>query len=212
VKLPEGVETPDGLSVQGASAFLLEQLLPEFEDELRRAGVPVEKSFAPGIGRAEVNTVFERMKLPAPEEAVVWFGWHNGVTALFDWSRAFPRFEFYSIGDVERRYLDENGWPHGHEEWQWNPQWLQLLGDNNGLAVECVEPRDRSPRVRPISNDGEWGTQPENGYSQVVSLSTPVTWWIESLRKGEYAWYPEQRAWDWDFQKPYDRPEKRVYI
>ena len=211
MQLPATVEVADGLSVDGASAELLERLLPEFEMELRRAGVAVDECFAPPIGRSTVAAAFERLALPLPEEVVTWFGWHDGVVDL-TWMKAFPKFEFYSLENVVDRYLNERGWPKGHEDWQWNPEWIQLLGDNNGLAIECLPPSDVSPRVRPLSHDGEWGTQPDNGYAQVVSLCTPVTWWIESLRAGEYTWYPEHRAWDWDFGKPSDRPEKRAYI
>jgi hypothetical protein len=138
--------------------------------------------------------------------------WHNGVTLMPKWARAFPTYQFYSINIVEDGYGHAGGWPHGFEDWQWNPSWVQLLGDNNGLAIECRDQTDLSPRVRPLSTTGEWGTQPGNGPEQVVSLCTPVTWWIESLRANEYRWQSDARGWDWDFQKPYDRPEKRAYI
>ena len=211
MELPETVETAEGLSVSGASAELLEGLLEEFENELSRAGVPVEQSLAPGLERDQVARVFDRLGLPVPDEIAVWFAWHNGVVDLSLWSRVFPRFEFYPIDVVESRYSNEGGQPLGYKDGEWNPNWIHLLGDNNGVAFECRGPTSAAPRVRPIESTGEWGTQVDNGFCQVVSLCTPVAWWIESLRKGEFTWHPQARAWDWDFGKPYDRFEKRAY-
>ena len=212
MELPETVETADGLSVRGPSPELLAGLLQEFEHELSRAGVPVEQALSPGLERDQVGGIFDHLGLPVPDEIAVWFGWHNGVTSLPLWGKAFPRFEFYPIEVVESRYAREGGQPLGYSDREWNPNWIHLLGDNNGMAIECGEPTNAAPHVRPLDIAGEWGTQTDNGYFQVVSLCTPVTWWIESLRKGEYTWHPEARAWDWDFGKPYDRVEKRAYI
>jgi hypothetical protein len=44
------------------------------------------------------------------------------------------------------------------------------------------------------------GTQPWQTQQQVVSLCTPVTWWIDSIRRGWYQWKPELGAWDIDVE------------
>ena len=211
MQLPETIETSNGLSVANASTSMLESLLLEFEEELRKAGVPVADAFADGLSPDEIAAVFERIGLPMLDEVVAWFGWHNGVTSLPLWGKAFPRFQFYPLAVVEERFAGIAGW-QGIDAGQWNPNWIQLLGDQNGLAIDCIESIDGSPKVRPLTHSGDWGTQANNGPMQVVSLCTPVTWWIESLRSFEYTWHPDARAWDWDFAKKYDRIEKRAYI
>ncbi len=140
MELPETVETADGLSVRGPSPELLAGLLQEFEHELSRAGVPVEQALSPGLERDQVGGIFDHLGLPVPDEIAVWFGWHNGVTSLPLWGKAFPRFEFYPIEVVESRYAREGGQPLGYSDREWNPNWIHLLGDNNGMAIECGEP------------------------------------------------------------------------
>lgn len=101
--LPITIETSDGPSVQNASAELLAQLLPMFESELARAGVPVDECFAPGLDRATTATAFQELGLPLSDELATWFAWHDGVTDLSKWSHAFPHWEFYPLDTIIAR-------------------------------------------------------------------------------------------------------------
>ena len=196
IEIPETIGTPDGPSVDGASAHLLKVLLGAFEDQLVTAGIPVNEFLRPGAPPAKVHEIFAKNGLTAPDEAVVWFGWHDGpVRGVGD--EALPIFEFWSIEEADARRNAPRALPMGYEDWQWIPTWMQIMGDANGLAIECGADAKQSPLVRGLSW-GEPSTQPGRTLSQVVSLCTPVAWWIDALRHGWYAWDPDENSWDTD--------------
>ena len=57
-----------------------------------------------------------------------------------------------------------------------------------------------SPLVRFVSDDGSTSTQDSDTEYQVVSLCTPVTWWIDSIRRGWYKWDGGSSTWTRDAQ------------
>jgi hypothetical protein len=169
-------------------------LLEELEVTLAAAGVPVNL-FRPGIGSAEVRNRFRSIDRDVPDEVVVWFQWHDG-TAMSDSGRMIPIlpvFEHWTldmvIGNIRNPRL-----PYGHEPWEWNPEWIQLTGDNHGMAVNVAKSSDEAPLVRALVDDGPV-TQGETGANQVVSLCTPVAWWIEAVNNAAIQWDRENNWW-----------------
>jgi hypothetical protein len=204
--LPSVIATPQGPSVHGAGPELLGDLLEQLEQSLRDAGVPVLDYFQPRASREEVQRAFEECGLLPSEEAVVWFDWHNGDDG---YHRSLPWFDFWPLETVRRRRLDPGGQKVGVGDWMWHPDWIQLMGDNNGVAISrALDEKGREQTlVRALSiSDPEWSTQPSGGAHQVVSLCTPVTWWIESLRAGWYQWDRVREGWHIDDAK---QPEER---
>jgi hypothetical protein len=197
VHLPDTIGTPAGPSVEGASSELLGELLQELESELREVGVPVDTAFRSGASAPQLRAAFASIGIAVPDEIVVWFGWHDGVNRPIG-NRVLPIFEMWSSEDAIRNYVNPKGAPKGSESWQWNPEWLHFVGDNNGIAVSCGGNLEATPRIRRISAGLEWGTQADDTLHQVVSLCTPVTWWIESLRNGWYEWDRHLQGWDWE--------------
>ncbi len=198
-KLPETVGTPRGPSVEGASPALLAELLDQFETELVRVGVPVGRFLQPGAHPDYVRDVFDRNGLTAPDEAVVWFSWHDGPTRIPGGNHPLPRFEIWSLDEADDRRHSDGAQPLGRSPDEWDPDWFQIMGPVAGLAMNCGEPVERVPLVRALSHTLEMGTQPDQTLQQVVSLCTPVTWWIEGIREGWYTWIPELNGWDYDF-------------
>jgi hypothetical protein len=197
--LPETVGTPHGPSVEGASPALLAELLVEFERQLLRVGVPVEKFLRPGAHPDFVRDVFDRNGLTAPDEAVVWFSWHDGPTRIPDGNQPLPRFEIWSLDEADDRRHSGGAQPMGHGPEEWDPDWFQIMGPVAGIAMNCADAPEKPALVRALSHTREMGTQPEQTLQQVLSLCTPVTWWIESVREGWYQWLPELSGWDYDF-------------
>jgi hypothetical protein len=195
-QLPETIGTPFGPSVEGASPALLTELLIDFEDELRKQGVPVDAYLRPGASASEVRAGFEECGLIAPVEAVAWFGWHDGPTRSPNSHKVMPMFLGWSLAETVRAYLNPKGHPKGHEDWQWNPDWIQIMGDANGLAICCAGPAEEPPLVRGLSWTREYGTPRDQTGHQVVSLCTPVAWWVDALRHGWYRWSTEGNAWE----------------
>jgi hypothetical protein len=196
-KLPETIGTPHGPSVEGASAELLAHLLDIFESELRRQGVPVDAYLRPGAQASEVRETFERNNLNAPDEVLVWFGWHDGPVRSTASHLVLPMFMSWSVAEVDTMRNSPGAQPFGLEDWQWNPSWVQIMGDQNGLAVRCDNEPSAAPLVRGLLS-GQYGTQPDVTRRQVVSLCTPVTWWIDALQHGWYRWVVSANAWETD--------------
>jgi hypothetical protein len=193
------LQTKDGPSFEGASADSLRELLGELESLLRSQGVRVDEDLAPGLARDDVRHRFDAARLPVPDEAVEWFAWRNGQTAAAMAQKresAIPVFSFWSLDEVlaARRTL-EGSRLFGSEEWQWSPDWLHLIGDNNGVAMSMAAGRSRAPLIRGLEISDP-NTAPDFTERQVVSLCTPVSWWIEDLRSGVIGWNAREGIWD----------------
>jgi hypothetical protein len=196
IQVPETIGTPQGPSVEGASPELLSTLLAAFEEELRKQKVPVDRYMRPGADESEVRAGFAQCGLVAPDEAVRWFGWRDGPTRTKDSHFVMPMFMSWSLAECVAAYLDPKGQPKGYESWQWHPGWIQIMGDANGLALNCIAPPEEAPLVRGLSWGREYGTQPEQTLRQVVSLCTPVAWWLDALQHGWYRWNVPGNAWE----------------
>jgi len=57
----------------------LRPLLDELERRLRAFGAPIVEAFGPGVPVEEVRAVLAGEGLHAPDDVVVWWGWHNGA-------------------------------------------------------------------------------------------------------------------------------------
>jgi len=177
------------MTVEGASASLLGDLLADFEAELRKQRVPVDRLLVPPASPDTVGKQFAEIGLSPPDEAVTLFGWCNGIAPGL--GLAFPVFESVPLDGMTRWYKT---WRLGLGEWDWNPNWVQVMGGKYGLAMSCAEEPDQPPLVRSVEDS--WGTQDWQTDHQVVSLCTPVTWWIDAMRRGWYTYDPSARAWD----------------
>lgn len=181
-QLPATIETPNGPSVQGASPGLLAELLRELEHEVVAYG-GTKSSLRQGVDLEVLRETFAFHQLSLPEELEVWFGWHDGETrgALF-----CPPSSLLSLEDSFGMRALEMEQDVGEPLWDWDPQWLRITGDSNaGGAIRCSSSA-RTPLVRTIMD--EVRTHPSSTAGQVVSLCTPVTWWIEAIRSGHYHW------------------------
>jgi hypothetical protein len=189
--LPSTFLTPAGFTVEGASAELLEELLATYDRESIARGVPVLDAYAPGIARAEIEDSLAELGLVAPEELIIWWGWHDGrMPGAKPISRIDPiglstSIEFYnseSLGD-------------GTDD-EWNADWLRIGGDGvNGMAISC-HPNSAPPLIRYV--DWEYGTNEVGIDQQVVSLCTPVTWWLTAIAEGWREWDALPQYWGYD--------------
>lgn len=174
---------------------MLEDLLRALEVELVTHGVPVNEFLKPGADPRSIRAEFASSGLIAPAEAVAWFEWHDGRYEVPGSEEALPVFEAWSLDYLRAEREDPHSQRRGYGEWDWNPGWIHLMGDQTALAMCCTAPPDENPLVRMVSTDGFNGTQDHQTARQVVSLCTPVTWWIDSLRRGFYTWDAKASAW-----------------
>ena len=193
MKLPITIGSPKGPTVEGAPAEMLTELLRELDESLTRAGFPVDRLLLPGSDEGSIRAAVARVGLIAPDELVAWFSWHEG-SARLDAARPFvPGCTLWSLESVLSLYEKE---PLGEEEW--NPNWLQVIGPNVGIAVYCDSDAAAPPLLRSVAPDSEFGTQPNQTARQVVSLCTPVAWWLDSLANGWYEWQAQVGRWHSD--------------
>jgi hypothetical protein len=187
------------VSVEGASAPLLRDLLRELDREVRRCGVPLKRLVKPGASRVDILAEFAENGLVAPDEALALFEWHDGRYEVPGAWSAYPVFPLRSLEYLagERKF----GWrDRGFGEWDWNPNWVRIMGDQHGLAICCADAPNSPPLVRFVSDDGSTSTQEGRTEYQVVSLCTPVTWWIDSIRRGWYGWNSSSETWSRDMR------------
>jgi len=196
IDLPTAHATRQGQTVIGSGPDLLAILLDAYFDELEELGVPVRSHLAPGLSPSVTRELLEADGLAAPDEIVAWFEKFNGP-AFGDGEAPFYLFPGSALHSLETavklRAVDRQAVGFGHEVWQWNAEWLRLGDPVVGLAVRCAEPTDAAPLVRHVG-DGH-GTNGDDAH-QVVSLCTPVVWWIEALRAGRFLWDADARRWN----------------
>lgn len=180
----------------------LPDLLERLEAHWRRQGVPVLKQLAPGLPASEVETALAALGLPAPREAIIWWGWRNGLdvrpgqviegggvlgpasTVPFRLDRAVQAYH-------ENREL-------GLENDEWRPEWFPWVETLAGEAfmIECTEAARETSPVR----KADW----EAGNFDVVlapSMTTVVSWWVEALDEGYLRYDAADRLWRKEFER-----------
>lgn len=141
----------------------------------------------------ERHETFAKIGLQAPDEAVALFGWHDGCVATSEGETALPARFLLSLDAVPNLFKMSR---LGMGEWDWNPNWAQVMGSKYGLAISCADDPGQPPLVRSVEDSA--GTADWQTDYQVVSLCTPVTWWIQGLRHGWYQYDQATRAWNRD--------------
>ncbi len=54
-------------------------MLERFDGQLRALGAPIVDAWAPGLGDEEIDAILLPLHIDLPEEARVWWRWHNGT-------------------------------------------------------------------------------------------------------------------------------------
>jgi hypothetical protein len=193
VILPATYMTKNGLTVEDAGPELLSRLLSALESERAIHGEPTHRILAPGQSRSEILKQLSPIGLTPPEELVVWWEWSNG---LLPGRKGRANFEPFSVQEAIDLYREEQ---IGEEFYEWNRDWIRVSWEPNaGMAVSC-EQTGRPPLVRNVSPTS--GTQQAETDCQVVSLCTPVTWWLLGLAKGWTVWDDTNQRWQSDIRE-----------
>ena len=166
-------------------------LLGELEASWRAQGADIAEILAPGLGDDAITALVGPLGLTLPEEARIWWGWHDGVTeATANGWQIGPSLGFYSLAEAvdEYRWIDDN-----MEERDFPRSWLPLTADEGGpLAVDCAA----DPVVAPVKSiDFEVDIFPGGD-----SLGDVVELWIEAMSTGAWSWNPAG-YWDRDLDR-----------
>jgi len=197
--LPSITVTAEGPAVENPSPALLAHLLGEFEVE-SRAHVGHADGALPGLPRTEVTNAFADIGLVPPEELIVLFGWHNGVSVGHP--SPFPRLGFTPLAELCRNYTSRQRMFEQFDEddlqyvtWGAGPGWFPLVPTQYMLAVDCTREPDMAPRVRFTDIEFDELETPRRS-GQIVSLCTLVTWWITGMRSGAHTWNDGTQYWE----------------
>lgn len=185
----------DGPAAEGAGAELLSELLRRWETILLDHRFPLEASTNPALDRNDVSMRVSEAGLGPSPELESWLGWRNGQP--HDSPRLTPSFAVFADLDSALAIREFQRPNFGHGYGNWEPSWLSLCFDRASLAVDTAI--DVEPRVRMV-DFVEFGTWGESAHTQVRSLCTAVTWFIEALESGGHAWDVDTEEWVRDLE------------
>ncbi len=171
-------------------------LLDLFFDEIASIGLPIFEHLKPGLPEAQIRSVLSTRGLSAPDELIAWYSRFDGPEFAVDEQpfNCFPKFALHSLETAITLFDRDSSAPGlGTEPWEWDPRWLRLGGPVQSMAVQCGPIAEAPVLVRSVGDDRT--TQEIRPPYQVVSLCTPLTWWIEGLRAGLYRWDSHSRHW-----------------
>jgi hypothetical protein len=168
----------------------LPALLHTLEERLRAAGALITEHWRPGADRERVEQGLASVGLQAPDEVVIWFGWHDGTDSV-------PRGLFSKFSQepencllgrwlsltmeqaVARREADweifrDAGLPDVDEIDTWFP--LLVFGGTPTLCVDCGG--DPAATVPVYINDPQGGDTPASGprYPSLAHFVAEAIW------------------------------------
>lgn len=158
------------------AVFLDVGLLERLDAELRALGAPIVDAWAPGITDEEIDAVLLPLDIDLPEEARVWWRWHNGTredAAMIDrhlWRR-FPMSleataELYASAREDTEYL-------------WSiDKWLCPAIEKPEIFFCCDRPRAEPV---PIYTQNDNADIPKEVLPSIGEL---VLAWLELLERG----------------------------
>lgn len=174
--LPETISTPLGLSVRRAGSWMLSELLLEWDDVLRHYLPELWADLRPGADEEEVHQAFDQLDLEPTAEMIEWWTWRDGCTT--DGSRFAP----LSLDEMVENY--QTGWGGGHVGPR-SDGWVDVQGGSDTSWALRVDDSG-GQLVRALDREQGTTTAPQDTRTQVVSLCTPIAWWIEGFHEGWY--------------------------
>lgn len=190
------IEFIDGIATaQRSSSEMLRELLGVLDHELERRGLPVKSSMRDGLAPSAVEDAFNVAGLSAPEEVIIWFGWHNGSRIK---GQPLPNLYPVSLEEAMKIHALMQQVPEAEDPNEWSAfaghGWLRLGSETLDVAIDC-----RTPAELPLLRQPSFDFDEQTGQRQARSLCTWVTWRIQGLRNGAYGQFsPEQGSWAFD--------------
>ena len=164
--------------------FLDQKLLGSFEARLRAAGALIVDAWAPGLTDAEIDALLEPLGIDLPEEARVWWRWHNGfVPGSSQLSRQItPSRWLTALETAADLYADmrdpmrDAGDPEGL---------LSPVGEQPTVYVQCAGSKDAPG---PVYSQSAWADRPR---LVLPSIGELVMTWISYIDRGVFATNPD---------------------
>lgn len=164
---------------EGSGPQLLHELLQVWEWELRTAGFPFDEATLPGVPPDVTRETYAARGVEPPDELLTWFAWRNGQV------RGAPALGWLLLASV-RESVDLRA-AVGEDEGDWFPWWVKLGAAGSSLSMDT---RDLDPAPLLRITDFDIGPWVDRDHTDIRSLCTAVTWFIDALRRGYHRWDP----------------------
>lgn len=178
--------------MNAAPALLDADLLRRFEAILREKRIGIVDAWAPGLTDQQIDDIIAPTHLQLPEEARVWWRWHNGRrdgSPPLSWE-IVPNRDLTSLGLAASAYRDAGA----------QDRLLQFVGEKPLLFVEC---RHAQAAAATVHKAGDWTMDVT---PVLPSLGELVLTWISYIERGIYVVGPDG-GWSPDQPSPEQRPE-----
>ncbi len=170
------------------------ELLGRLESSLLTQDAPVVSRLNPGLSDSEIDELSAQIGLHLPDEARLWWKWHDGASPLSDdpyggnACTVGPQRRIWTLAETITARADElelakEVEPDDPDYW-WNPSWLPFT--TAPTAVDCTPDDDGCCAVR--NTDPMWDPN-DRGPQVAASIGELVELWIYAL---------DNRIWRWD--------------
>jgi len=193
-----------------SDVLLHTDLLEELAARWRAQRAPIADGLRPGLSDAEIDALTGPLDLDLPEEARVWWGWHDGVARHPSGLLVYQQMggiglPFFSLEEAVARYRSRRsmavdaathgrpGEPLSSADYWWHPSWFPITDTDWAATIACdcdVAAGAPSP-VRVV----HWEDYSEAGAVAASSLGEVVRWWIEALDSGRFRYDAARNAW-----------------
>jgi len=182
----------------------LSDRLAQLDDALQSQGFPSGELLAPGVDEAAAREGLAGVSSALCQEALDWFGWHNGsVSGHPDEVLAPSGFALLSIEQslAERATRAESaralaGLPPDPlpVDVFWRDSWLPIgrMSTAAVLVLDFASDAAAAPVYRV-----DWQDLAASGVPVAPSLANAVGIWLSVLNGGYYQW--EDNAWQYDY-------------
>ena len=148
--------------------------LDRLEAAWRRAGAEIVDHLRPGLSRDEMlSAAAERPELHLSEDALRWWGWHDGADG--PWAHLGGTRDFPSFADSLELYDDSYR--------DYDPGLFPLAGGDDPLVLDCTTPGTETSEVITVPHGSPWK-------STGSTLSQVVEHWTAFIKDGVWIYGP----------------------
>jgi hypothetical protein len=177
-------------------------LIAAYEARLRDLAVPLEEWDTPGLTDDEMKDTVASLSLRLPQEARIWWGWHNGSPGYGLAKIAVPvgdkllslteAVEVHKeCRDLAVRLVEPDMPELANPDDRWSASWLPITGPQTPTVIDCSHPELPITPVRSINFQYVEASKDVGA----ASLGQMVTWWIGAIDTGAWQWDRSQHKW-----------------
>lgn len=153
--------------------MLDDALLEHFDAMLRGQGVIPPDNRPGGLMDAEIDEIAAPFGFRLPEEARVWYRWHDGSR----WDVFYTRAQL-SLADAVETSCESRA-----EDEDWRASWLQATNEKPYILFECDGAADKPV---PVWHYDYWGEPPTR--PQFESIGEMLLYWMSLVDRGHAFW------------------------